>query len=166
MHKDAVLSECGRYRYLLTRGWDLDKPSVAFVMLNPSTADATVDDPTIRRCLGFARAWGFGRLQVVNLFAWRATDPAELVECGDPVGQETDGHILEAVLQSRRIVAAWGAGVPKLYENRPAVVRRLVYDAGGTVLCLGITKGGEPRHPLYVRGDTEPVRYRLPKRKT
>src|SRR5689334_18589152 len=106
----ALFDPTGRYRYRLWRQWDPAKPAVAFVMLNPSTADATTDDPTIRRCFGFAQGWGFGRLEVVNLFALRATDPRELARHPDPVGPANDAHIAAALALTDQAVAAWGCG--------------------------------------------------------
>src|SRR5262245_13227298 len=104
----AELSPCGRYRYALTRTWGDPKKVVCWVMLNPSTADADQDDPTIRRCLGFSRAWGAGGLVVVNLFALRATDPDQLRIAADPVGPDNDSHLSTAAF-GRLVVAAWGA---------------------------------------------------------
>jgi hypothetical protein len=106
----AVLSDCGEYRYELRRTWGADdEPLVCWVMLNPSTADADQDDPTIRRCISFSNRWGFGRLVVVNLFARRATDPKELLHGGDPVGSANDASTLAAALEADRVIAAWGA---------------------------------------------------------
>ena len=103
----AVLSECGSYRYALTREW-ADGKCVAWLMLNPSTADADIDDPTIRRCIGFARQWGYGRLVVVNLFALRATDPRVLVRNADPVGSKNDFYIAKAMKEAQEVICAWG----------------------------------------------------------
>lgn len=153
----ADISDDGRYRYTLTRRWD-DRPRVVFVMLNPSTADADIDDPTIRRCIGFARRWDFGGIEVVNLFAWRATDPVELARADDPVGPDNDDHIV-ARCAGEFVVAAWGASVPYLQRRRPADVLAMARNVGGQVHHLGLTKDGSPRHPLYLRGDTEPTRW-------
>jgi hypothetical protein len=145
----AVISECGRYRYRLTRTWDAALDPACFVMLNPSTADATHDDPTIRRCVGFARGWGCGGIVVVNLFAFRATDPAEMFRASlAAIGPENDRHVRDAAEQCRPVVAAWGAHGGFL--RRDAAARRLLVDVGSAVLCLGVTKQGHPRHPLYV----------------
>lgn len=135
----------GRYRYLLWRRW-AEADSLLFVMLNPSTADAERDDPTIRRCIGFARAWGFGGVEVVNLFAWRATLPRQLAAAKDPVGRHNDAAILEAVARSRAVIAAWG--VHGALRGRDAQVARLL--AATRLRCLGVTRDGAPRHPLYV----------------
>jgi hypothetical protein len=154
MQRDACISACGRYRWSLSRAWDADllKPWVGFVMLNPSTADASIDDPTIRRCIGFARAWGFAGLAVRNLFALRATYPMELMEADDPIGPENDRVILSLVGVCPVIVAAWGVhGALKDRGNR---VRQMLSDRGQALKCLGTTKEGHPKHPLYLPADT------------
>src|ERR1700731_2978902 len=108
LERDAVISDCGRSRYLLRRTWDHDKPRALFVMLNPSTADAEVDDPTIRSCMRLAKQMGHGSFEVVNLFAWRATDPRELHTASDPVGPENDRVIEAAVNRCDIVICAWG----------------------------------------------------------
>lgn len=155
---DALLSECGQYRYTLTRIWDRSKPLVVFSMLNPSTADALINDPTIVRCIGFARAWGYGGIIVVNLFAWRATDPAELTRCDDPIGPDNDAHLF-AASEGRDVVAAWGASVPHYWRHRPGAIAAQLRDRSVRLHHLGLTKDGHPRHPLYLRGDTTPTRW-------
>lgn len=149
--KDAVLSADGRYRYRLIRRWDYSLPRLGWLMLNPSTADATVDDPTIRRCVDFAERWGYGGIVVRNLFALRATDPAELLAYpGDAVGPANLAHLQQI---GREItVAAWGANkaVAAAWPRVESAFR------GVPLVCLGTTKTGAPRHPLYVRADTEP----------
>lgn len=152
VRKGAVLSECGRYRYRLTRVWDAALPVAHWVMLNPSVADATIDDPTIRRVVGFSKAWGFGGADVRNLFALRATDPKELRAADDPVGPDNDSH-LTAVPAAAVVVAAWGAGGGLF--GRDLRVLRLLRDAGVAMSCLGTTKQQQPRHPLYVGGDAK-----------
>jgi hypothetical protein len=151
----AVLSECGTYRYLLEREWS-DGPCVAWLMCNPSTADAEVDDPTIRRCIGFAKRWGYGRLVVVNLFALRATDPRALAKNTDPVGVLNDYWTIHAMRSARECVCAWGCQqhltTPKLRE-RPAMATTLV-RMHTTATCLGYRKDGAPRHPLMLAYDT------------
>jgi len=121
-----------------------------FVMLNPSTADAEQDDPTIRRCAGFARAWGFGGMTVVNLFAFRATDPARLRRARDPVGRDNDHHIATAARGAGMVVLAWG--VHGALDGRDRVVAALLADVRPR--CLGTTRGGYPRHPLYLPAAT------------
>ncbi|ELZ96619.1 DUF1643 domain-containing protein [Haloferax sulfurifontis] len=148
---DAVLSDDGTYRYRLSRTWDADKPTVAFVMLNPSTADATDDDPTIRRCLGFAKEWGFGSLTVANLFALRSTDPDALAGHADPVGPENDAHLQDVCDSAERVVVAWGA--KGSLRDRAALVADLLDDRD--LYALDTTKAGHPAHPLYQPADAE-----------
>lgn len=144
----ASFSRDGRYRYSLTRRWD-DGPCVAWVMLNPSTADATHDDPTLRRVTAISRRAGFGALEVVNLCALRSADPADLARAEDPIGPRTDAALRRALARADAVVAAWGVPPRGLVERAEAVRRML----GGDVRCLGLTGGGHPRHPLYVRGE-------------
>lgn len=151
----ARLSDCGAYRYELGRRWARG-PSVLFIMLNPSTADATQDDPTIRRCIGFAKSWQMGALGVVNLFALRATDPAALRTAPDPVGPLNDDAIHDAIVSSRVVVAAWGAHA--MAAERAAVVAEMAANASRPLCCLGTTKAGHPRHPLYLRRDATLIR--------
>jgi hypothetical protein len=148
----AYLSECGRYRYSLTRDVAplTGEGTVAFIGLNPSTADATTDDPTIRRCIRFARDWGFARLKMLNLYAFRATDPVVMFAADDPVGPENDCTIAKVVGGSDMVICAWGVhGTGKRVED--------VLRFTGAPHALGLTKDGAPRHPLYVKADTVPV---------
>lgn len=155
MVKDAVISECGKYRYLLLRHWgDCMLPVLTWIMLNPSTADATIDDPTIRRCISFSKAWGYGGLHVVNLFALRATDPRELLQTIDPVGPENDKYVLMAC-RDTNIVAAWGNHGMLLY--RDIAVKHLL--KGRSLLSLGETKNRNPKHPLYLSEKTTLIPY-------
>jgi len=148
----AVLSPCGTYRYTLDRVWDASLPTALFVMLNPSTADANVDDPTIRRCRTFATREGCGALTAVNLFALRSTNPDALTEHPDPVGPDNDLHTALALdRQPAVVIAAWGAH--PFARPRAAQVARLLAVHGGRLDSLGTTKQGAPRHPLYVHRD-------------
>ncbi len=154
----AVISPCNLYRYVLTRTWDAALPAVAWIMLNPSVADAAQDDPTIRRVVRFSRDMGAGGCVVVNLFALRATDPAKLRTAADPVGPDNDRHInFEATppFVHRRVIAAWGAHPMAVQRARD--VLRTLKEAGVAVECLGKTKDGQPRHPLYLKADARPV---------
>lgn len=161
MRRAAAISLCGRYRYALWREWG-SRPAwsyATFVMLNPSTADAELDDPTIRRCIGFAKAWGLDGLYVVNLYALRATDPRELRKAADPVGPANDERLAQAAhaaLATRTpLVAAWGA------HAEPARVEAVLQGtAGAAWSTLGLTKAGQPRHPLYLRADSRPTPWR------
>jgi hypothetical protein len=147
--KHATISDCGTYRYRLWRKWGEGSP-LLFVMLNPSTADAQVDDATIRRCLRFADAHDFGELEVVNLYAYRATDPADLKRAGYPVGPDNDEHITAAVRDCAAVCVAWGANVHGL--ARPSEVLRLLRSLGAQPQCLAVTRGGYPQHPLFLNG--------------
>jgi hypothetical protein len=149
MQKHATLSDCGTFRYRLLRKWGCGSP-LLFVMLNPSTADAEEDDPTIRRCVKFAQAHDYGALEVVNLFAYRATDPKDLRRAGYPVGPENDHHIAEAVRDSAGVCVAWGANAAGL--ERPGIVLRQLRDLGVNrrLFCLRVTRGGYPQHPLML----------------
>jgi hypothetical protein len=151
----AVISECGTYRYRLWRYWEPDRPRCNFLMLNPSTADETVDDPTIRRVVRYARDWGHGGIVVTNLFSLRSTDPAALKSAPDPVGPDNDRHILEAATGSTIVIAAWGAH-PGI-EGRVRDVRRMLADGGIPLHCLATTKGGHPGHPLFLKGGLRPI---------
>lgn len=158
VEKSAVLSEDGVYRYLLTRRWGPGK-AVMFTMLNPSTADASVDDPTIRRCMGFARAWGYDSLIVWNLYAYRATNPVELDTALDPVGPDNNNYLWQAIEDSALVVAAWGAKPNRgRYQFRTASILAGFHDVD--VYCLGWCKNDEPRHPLYVKGTQRPELYK------
>lgn len=154
----AVISECGAYRYRLERQWDGDKPKVAFLMLNPSTADAIQDDPTIRRCIGFAKSWGFGGVIVGNLFALRSTDPKALYNHPDPIGPDNDQHILAIAKSSRKIVCAWGAHGSLHNRGREVAERLEFFD----LVPLKVTADGQPGHPLYLAADIQPRSYFAP----
>lgn len=142
----AVMSADGLYRYFLSRQLSASKVRVAFVGLNPSTADATSDDPTIRRCRGFAKEWGAGQLWMVNLFAFRSTDPAGLLRTPDPIGAENDAWLEHAVSRAEMVVAAWG-NHGALFDRAAIVLSRFP----GRFSALGVTKSGMPRHPLYLK---------------
>lgn len=151
MLRDAVISECGTYRYELIRRWDASLPRVGWIMLNPSTADASVDDPTIRRCIGFAKSWGYGGIVVRNLYALRATDPRELWKHPSPTGPDNDTYLMESV-DEPITVCAWGAN-----GRRGDAVINALSDAGAALHHLGLTKAGVPKHPLYLKSDLRPV---------
>lgn len=157
----AVISGCGLYRYWLMRDIDiLSDKILVFIMLNPSTADHTQDDPTIRRCMNFARAWGYGKLIVVNLFAFRATDPSQLwaQKTIDPIGPDNDLAIEEAVLIAKLndgiVVCAWGSHGK--YMDRGNQVIGMI-DINDNIYYLKMSKSGQPCHPLYLPGDLKPI---------
>lgn len=150
----AEIDLAGTYRYSLWREWNLDAPRISFVMLNPSTADATANDPTIRRCISFAQSWGYGSLEVVNLFAYRATNPNTLLRAADPIGPENDRHLLAASQRAQTVILAWG-NWGTLHSRNRAIISLLSVQKN--IYCLGRTQAGHPRHPLYVKGNMTPV---------
>ena len=154
---DAVFSDDARYRYTLLRSWEMTGPQVCFCMLNPSVADHLVDDATIRRCLAYARDWGYGSLQVTNLFAYRATNPALLREVDDPVGPQNNHTILDAAFHADRVIIAWGTH--GTYRERDQQVLALLERADCEPYHLGLTREGQPRHPLYLRKTVTPQPY-------
>lgn len=161
MRRDATLSDCGLYRYVLEREWDTDLPPMVFIGLNPSTADAELDDPTIRRCIRFARDSGHGSLFMLNLFAWRTTDPAKLPSGPQAVGPENDltlyGGCSAARAKGGLIVCAWGANPRAL--DRQAAVCELV---GGPLHVLRLTAGGFPHHPVRLPASCTPILWEGP----
>lgn len=151
----AIISRCGTYRYTLTRpsiGRYPDRGTAAFCMLNPSTADAELDDPTIRRCRNFAESWGCAGISVVNLYALRSTDPRALKHHLDSIGPENDYWIRQVAKGCGGVVCAWGVNAD---PARVANVVELIRSVGAKLYCLGTTKDGHPRHPLYLKGDTK-----------
>lgn len=154
--RGAHLSPARAYRHRLWRTWDPGRPPLGWIMLNPSTADAYDDDPTIRRCIGFARRDGYGGIVVANLFDLRTAYPGALHDADDPVGPHRDpwGHLTDCP----NVVAAWGA-VHRHLEWR---VRDVLDLSPRTLWCVGTTQDGHPRHPLYVRADTPLTPWRLP----
>jgi len=151
-HKAALLSACGRYRYSLTRSWS-GGPCMLFVMFNPSTADALRDDPTIRRCVSFAMRENYGSMEVVNCFAFRSPTPDALrMQTIDTVGPDNRATVRAACQRAGIVVCAWGAH-PVGTSPVPTIV------AEAERWCLGVTRDGSPRHPLYVRGDAPLIRW-------
>lgn len=159
LERDAVISDCGRYRYLLRRAWDHDRPRALFVMLNPSTADAELDDPTIRSCARLCRAWGFGSFEVVNLYGWRATQPEELGGKTDPIGPRNDTIMEAAINRCDVVICAWGAHHHPFGGERVNTVYGLIQQHRPLAYCLGLTKDGHPKHPLYIKTGTPLVAF-------
>lgn len=141
---DTILSPCRTYRYSLWREWSGGEGYVMFIGLNPSTADETKDDPTIRRCVAFARDWGYSGLCMTNLFAYRATQPADMLRAEDPIGPANDFYLVTLAANASVVVAAWGNHGTHL--RRDAAVHKLINGMS----CLATTKDGNPGHPLYL----------------
>lgn len=155
LRSGARFSDCRAYRYTLWRVWDDEGPMLNVIGLNPSTADENVNDPTIRRCIDFGKRWGFGGLVMTNLFAYRSTDPHGLTTVADPVGPENDTTLKVQAYEAAYVIAAWGAH--PLAVARSEAVKPLL--ARYHVMCLGTTKDGAPRHPLYLPKTTMPTAY-------
>lgn len=155
MHKTANISPCGNWRYTLTRDWrDDDNPCMGFLMFNPSTADASEDDHTIRKCIGFAKEWGYGGIVVVNLFAIRGRDPKIVSRVADPVGPLNNYHIIKALNPCEQVIFAWGcsAHFPDRNKTRSGELKQLLEKElpALDIMCLGRSKDGSPRHPLML----------------
>lgn len=160
MRRTVTLSADGAYRYDLGRYWD-DGPTATWIMLNPSTADDQIDDPTIRRCIAFTKSWGLDGMTVVNLYALRSSDPKALLTADDPIGPRNVEFIERHLSAAVFAVAAWGAWDGIAGRARPSIADiAQFYDVPLT--CLGTTKAGHPRHPLYVKGDTPLVEWPQP----
>lgn len=155
MKIDAKLSKCRKYRYALWRIWDDSKPYAMFIGLNPSTADETEDDPTINRCIGFSKNWGYGGLCMANLFAFRSTDPRVMMASNNPVGTNNDDWIKKLSKEAGIVVAAWGNNGSYMDRSKKIV------DMIPNLMCLRINKTGEPSHPLYQHGSAQPIKMRL-----
>lgn len=153
MKKDAVLSEDGKYRYLLSRNWDDTKPTVLFIGLNPSTADEKEDDPTINKCISYAKSWGYGKVLMANLFAFRSTDPSILNHVSNPIGSDNDFYLQKSASEADLVIACWGN--PGRLLNRDKEVISLISD----LYCLKQNKNGTPHHPLYLPKETKPSPY-------
>lgn len=154
--KKAIFSEDRKFRYVLTRIWDSDKPPIVFIMLNPSTADEYKLDPTNRRVVNYCKNWGYGKLITLNLFALRSTDPKKLYEVEDPVGPLNDFYIKNICQQVKFIIAGWGTH-GTLHKRNDDVFALI--NAEGRIFSLEQTKEGHPKHPLYVKRSVIPIPY-------
>jgi hypothetical protein len=167
LESGAMVSECGAYRYTLWRLWDASRPSAGWLMVNPSTADDMADDATVRRCVGFAKAWGLGGITVRNLFALRATDPRALLAHPDPVGPENDAVLFDApgrpeVWNDRVavVVAGWGSkpgALGRLIAARAEKVLSGMDGLGGRLSYLRLGADGQPSHPLMLPAALKPT---------
>jgi hypothetical protein len=160
MKRDAEFSSCGSYRYSLSRVWDESLPAVLFIMLNPSSADGTKDDPSIRRCISYAKDWGFGSLFVGNLFALKSTKPAGLLDSKDPTGAENQKSLLKMTRQCKLIICAWGNGptLKKLSAYSPEYL--VQKNLNNKLYCLTLSLDGIPCHPLYLPKHLEPIAWK------
>lgn len=150
----AIFSDDRKYRYVLWRSWDTEKPRVMFIGLNPSTANENTGDPTIRRVIGFAKSWGYGGLYMLNLFAIVSADPKILLTCQNPIG-ENDTYLRVYAELSRDIVFAWG-------NFKEAELRaRDIIQQFHSATCLGVNKNGSPKHPLYISAKAIQVNFNL-----
>ena len=156
--RKAAFSRCQRYRYQLERRWECESPAkrVVFIGLNPSTADHRVDDPTIRRCMGFTRSWGYNTLTVVNLFAYRTPYPAELKKVLDPVGAYNSRHVGSVIRDADLVIACWGRNGCWLEQDK-----QLVGRFKDRLFCLAENSDGSPAHPLYQPATAQPSRWSL-----
>lgn len=163
MNRETIFSPCRKWRYTLWREWDVDSVTgcsddlnhahqyVQFIGLNPSTADEVQDDPTIRRCIQFAKDWGYGALCMTNLFAWRATEPEDMMRATHPIGDDNDKHLAQIAAGAGVIIAAWGNDGSYLY--RAQHVKKFI----PAMMCLKMTGNRQPAHPLYLKGDLKPI---------
>lgn len=160
MNRETILSPCRQYRYVLWREWDMTNPTYLNVIgLNPSKADENSDDPTIRKCIGFAKRLGFGALCMTNLFAFRATQPDDMKKATDPAGIDNHHHVLQCASEAGTVLAAWGADGK--HHNQDLNVRQWMQSVGVTLHCLRQNKDGSPGHPLYIPYTAQPVIYFL-----
>jgi len=150
---DAVFSDCRKYRYALWRRWEMEHPLILFIGLNPSTADETKNDPTIRRCINFAKDWGYGGVMIANLFAFRSTSPEIMKQQKDPIGKENDLWIGKLANASKLVIAAWGNH--GLFLNRCQKIE----ESLPPMKCLGLTLLKQPKHPLYLKKNSVPQDY-------
>ncbi|MGF1570073.1 MAG: DUF1643 domain-containing protein [Nodosilinea sp.] len=155
--RTATFDSTGSYRYSLGRQWRDGGPLLAILMLNPSQASDTADDPTIRRCMGLAHGWRFGAIQVVNLFAYRTADPRQLKQTPDPIGPDNDAALITAAAQADRILLAWGNH--GCFQERDEAVLALLSSYQAKWCCIDHNRTGQPRHPLYVRRDAGLTRW-------
>lgn len=170
----TIFSDDRRYRYVLWRvfydvpkldGFDLPLEGnrvhhfVMFIGLNPSTADETTDDPTIRRCMGFAKAWGYGALCMANLFAFRATKPEDMMSATEPIGSDNSQHLLRLGRDAGQIVCAWGKHGRFNYMDDAVITLLHLARLDSKLVCLGVNSDKTPKHPLYIRADKKLERF-------
>jgi hypothetical protein len=153
MKKDASISVDRKYRYLLSRVWDETKPMVMIIGLNPSTADEKEDDPTIRKCINYAKSWDYGGIYMLNLFAFRATQPSEMFKASEPIGEKNDTYIKTYSKKVNKVICAWGNDGK--YQNRSNLIKNSVDN----LYYLKLNQTGEPAHPLYLKAKLTPKKF-------
>ncbi len=158
INSGAFFSDDRKYRYVLWRIWDEDRPFVNFIGLNPSTADETIDDPTMRRCAGFAKSWGYGGFYMTNLFAYRATKPVDLKKALDPIGMDNNKWLLDIEKKVDKVVFVWG--VHGVFMKRDEFVKSLISKG----YYIELSKHGQPKHPLYLKSDLTVKKYKASKK--
>lgn len=157
MIKDAIFSDCRKYRYTLRRIWDESKPYAMFICLNPSTADETKNDPTVRRCINYSRDWGYGGFVMMNLFAFRATDPKIMKACPKPIGPDNTYWIEKMAEKAGIIVAAWGVHGAFQARHTAMLTLPILKDK---IHYLELTNSKQPKHPLYLKKNLKPKLYK------
>ncbi len=153
INSDAIFSKDRLHRYVLIREWDLSKPSLMIISLNPSTADEKKNDPTVRRCIGFAKKWGFGKLLMTNIFAFRATIPKDLFNSKNPIGDKNNYWLKKLSKTTDKVVLAYGNH--GRFKNRHEEILKMINN----LYCIKKSKTGMPMHPLYLKYTKEPIKY-------
>jgi hypothetical protein len=151
MKRDAIISECGKYRYSLMREWNKNKGKVLFIMLNPSKADDKEDDPTVKRCINFAKDWGYGGLMIGNLFSYRTTYPKELFKTKYPEGKDNLKYIKQMIKRSDLVICAWG--------NKQGIPPKYLCELTDLHYLKLLADGKTPGHPLFIKKDTKPKKF-------
>lgn len=161
--RTAQISHDGKYRHTLQRVWDSNKPTVMFMMLNPSTADAEKDDPTIRRCINFAKSWGYGSLYVGNLYDYRSTDPRQLLLAEKPFSSFNESYLQDMAHNCDKVIAAWGNNhIVEVLKMKFKDYLPLKKEMRDKLYYLDLCKGGEcPKHPLYLKKELTPIKYKI-----
>ncbi len=150
---DAIFSEDNIHRYALIHEWELDRPSLMIISLNPSAEDGELNNPTIRRCIGFAKRWGFGRLFITNLFSFKTSSPKDLFNSENPIGNKNDYWLKKLSKKVDKVVLAYGNHGK--FKNRHEEILKIIHDP----YCIKKSKTGMPMHPLYLKYTEEPIRF-------
>jgi len=165
MKGTAQFSDCLKFRYTLTRDWSIsgeEKKNILFLMLNPSTADADIFDPTVKRCFNYAKRWGYNHMTVCNIYAYRATNPKDMLRAKEEginiIGQHNDSYIWGCAMEAQKIICAWGAS-PWSRDRAKEVIQVLERYCGEKLFCLKKSKDGCPVHPLYQKNDLIPAKF-------